>query len=190
MARNIGTIDQVIRGMLGLALIAYVGKDGYPHAGFGPCGAGRHLSVRHRYPFALSVLRCVGLHHIRTSGSLGLKPPGRGGGNGVSPSRGRPIRQRLYGILDQGSGVDSFGAVVNWTLIGLIIVTLALTVLESVPRLAALRMARRSKRSNTLPWSPFLSNMRRDCGQRSNIRRGAASAPFALARALRPARPA
>jgi Protein of unknown function (DUF2892) len=28
MPRNIGTIDQVIRAMLGLALIAYVGKDG------------------------------------------------------------------------------------------------------------------------------------------------------------------
>ena len=51
---------------------------------------------------------------------------------------GGQFRQRLYGILDQGSGVDSFGAVVNWTLIGLIIVTLASTVLESVPRLAAL----------------------------------------------------
>jgi hypothetical protein len=28
MPRNIGTLDQVIRAMLGLALIAYVGKDG------------------------------------------------------------------------------------------------------------------------------------------------------------------
>ncbi len=28
MPRNIGTIDQVIRAMLGLALIAYIGKDG------------------------------------------------------------------------------------------------------------------------------------------------------------------
>ena len=28
MPRNIGTIDQVIRAMLGLALVAYIGKDG------------------------------------------------------------------------------------------------------------------------------------------------------------------
>jgi Protein of unknown function (DUF2892) len=28
MPRNIGTIDQVIRAILGLALIAYIGKDG------------------------------------------------------------------------------------------------------------------------------------------------------------------
>jgi voltage-gated potassium channel len=47
------------------------------------------------------------------------------------------FRQRLYGILDQGSGADRLSAAVNWTLIGLIIVTLASTVLESVPRLAA-----------------------------------------------------
>lgn len=47
------------------------------------------------------------------------------------------FRQRLYGILDQGSGVDGLGAVVNWTLIVLIVVTLTATVLESVPRLAA-----------------------------------------------------
>ncbi|MET4222115.1 voltage-gated potassium channel [Bradyrhizobium sp. LB14.3] len=50
--------------------------------------------------------------------------------------QGTQFRQRLYGILDQGSAVDRFGAVVNWTLIGLIVVTLAATVLESVPRLA------------------------------------------------------
>jgi voltage-gated potassium channel len=48
------------------------------------------------------------------------------------------FRQRLYGILDQGSGADRLSAAVNWTLIGLIVVTLAATVLESVPRLAAL----------------------------------------------------
>lgn len=47
------------------------------------------------------------------------------------------FRQRLYGILDQGSGADSLSAVANWTLIGLIVVTLTATVLESVPRLAA-----------------------------------------------------
>jgi Protein of unknown function (DUF2892) len=28
MPRNIGTIDQVVRAFLGLALIAYIGKDG------------------------------------------------------------------------------------------------------------------------------------------------------------------
>jgi Protein of unknown function (DUF2892) len=28
MPRNIGKIDQVVRGFLGLALIAYIGKDG------------------------------------------------------------------------------------------------------------------------------------------------------------------
>ena len=28
MPRNIGTIDQVIRATLGLALVAYIGKDG------------------------------------------------------------------------------------------------------------------------------------------------------------------
>jgi voltage-gated potassium channel len=47
------------------------------------------------------------------------------------------FRQRLYGVLDQGSDADRLSAAVNWTLIGLIIVTLASTVLESVPRLAA-----------------------------------------------------
>jgi voltage-gated potassium channel len=56
----------------------------------------------------------------------------------VSRLHGSPqFRQRLYGILDQGSGVDRFGVVVNWTLIGLIVVTLTATVPESVPRLAA-----------------------------------------------------
>jgi voltage-gated potassium channel len=48
------------------------------------------------------------------------------------------FRRRLYGILDEGSGVDRPSVVVNWTLIGLIIVTLAATILESVPNLAAL----------------------------------------------------
>jgi voltage-gated potassium channel len=47
------------------------------------------------------------------------------------------FRQRLYGILDQGSGVGGVSAVVNWTLIGLIVVTLTATVLESLPRLVA-----------------------------------------------------
>ena len=44
------------------------------------------------------------------------------------------FRQRLYEILDHGVG--RLGAVVNWTLVGLIAVTLTATVLESVPRLA------------------------------------------------------
>jgi voltage-gated potassium channel len=48
---------------------------------------------------------------------------------------GRP-RQQLYGVLELGPAAGSVGATVNWILIGLIIVTLAATVLESVPRLA------------------------------------------------------
>jgi voltage-gated potassium channel len=48
------------------------------------------------------------------------------------------LRRRLYGILDEGSGVDRASVVVNSTLIGLIIATLAATILESVPNLAAL----------------------------------------------------
>jgi voltage-gated potassium channel len=48
------------------------------------------------------------------------------------------FRQRLYGILDQGSGADGLSSVLNWSLIGLIVVSLSATVLESVPRLAAL----------------------------------------------------
>jgi voltage-gated potassium channel len=47
------------------------------------------------------------------------------------------FRHVLYGILDQGSGVGGLSAIVNWTLIGLIVLTLIATVLESVPRLAA-----------------------------------------------------
>lgn len=86
--------------------------------------------------FALSALRCFWLHYIWTSGSLGLKPSGSGEGNSVSPSRGAQLRQRQYGIVDQGSGVEILGAIVNWMLIGLIDVTLASTVFESVPRLA------------------------------------------------------
>jgi len=35
MPRNIGTIDQVVRAMFGLALIAYVGKDGTVTPGSG-----------------------------------------------------------------------------------------------------------------------------------------------------------
>jgi voltage-gated potassium channel len=56
----------------------------------------------------------------------------------VSFLQGRTrLRQRLYGILDQGSSLDRFGAVADWALIGLVIATLTATVLESVPRLAA-----------------------------------------------------
>jgi voltage-gated potassium channel len=56
----------------------------------------------------------------------------------VSFLQGRTrVRQRLYGILDQGSSLDRFGAVADWALIGLVIATLTATVLESVPRLAA-----------------------------------------------------
>jgi voltage-gated potassium channel len=47
------------------------------------------------------------------------------------------LRQRLYGILDQDSGADILGAAANWALIGLVVLTLLATVLESVPRLAA-----------------------------------------------------
>ena len=45
------------------------------------------------------------------------------------------IRQQLYGILDQGVG--GLSTIVNWGLIGLIVVTLVATVLQSVPGLAA-----------------------------------------------------
>jgi len=45
------------------------------------------------------------------------------------------LRQQLYGVLDQG--VDGLSTMVNWALIGLIVVTLVATVFESVPRLAA-----------------------------------------------------
>jgi voltage-gated potassium channel len=56
----------------------------------------------------------------------------------VSFLQGRTrLRQRLYGILDQGSSLDRFGAVADWALIGLVIATLTATVLESVPRIAA-----------------------------------------------------
>lgn len=47
------------------------------------------------------------------------------------------LRQQLYGILDPGPGAGRLGVGVNLTLIGLIVVTLAATILESVPRLAA-----------------------------------------------------
>lgn len=46
-------------------------------------------------------------------------------------------RHWLYGILDQGSGVDRLGTFTRWLLIVLIVATLIATVLESVPQLAA-----------------------------------------------------
>jgi voltage-gated potassium channel len=47
------------------------------------------------------------------------------------------LRQRFYVILDQGAVADAASALVNGVLIALIVVTLAETVLESVPRLVA-----------------------------------------------------
>jgi voltage-gated potassium channel len=47
------------------------------------------------------------------------------------------LRQRLYSVLEFGPTAGLVSAAVNWILIGLIILTLAATVLESVPRLAA-----------------------------------------------------
>jgi voltage-gated potassium channel len=47
------------------------------------------------------------------------------------------FRQRLYGVLELGSGAGGLGLLVNWFLIALIVLTLVATVLESVPRLAA-----------------------------------------------------
>ena len=47
------------------------------------------------------------------------------------------FRQRLYGVLEVGAGAGGLSAAINWILIGLIITTLAATVLESVPRLSA-----------------------------------------------------
>ena len=46
MSRNVGSIDQVIRSMLGLALIAYIAKDGVVTPGWGvPVLAGGYLFV-------------------------------------------------------------------------------------------------------------------------------------------------
>lgn len=47
------------------------------------------------------------------------------------------LRQRLYGVLDQGLGSDGLSTAANRALIGLIVITLTATVMESVPRLAA-----------------------------------------------------
>jgi voltage-gated potassium channel len=46
------------------------------------------------------------------------------------------LRRRVYAILEQGDGVDATGRVLNRLLVALIVVTLAATVIESVPELA------------------------------------------------------
>ena len=52
------------------------------------------------------------------------------------------LRSRLYGVLELAPSEGRFGNALHWTLIGLIAVTLAATVLETVPRLAnAYRLA-------------------------------------------------
>jgi hypothetical protein len=65
MRRNIGTIDQVIRFMLGLALISYVAKGRRDLARWGPGGAGRRPSVRDEHLRALSVVQPTWFHHGR-----------------------------------------------------------------------------------------------------------------------------
>ncbi|WP_298252959.1 cyclic nucleotide-gated ion channel [Bradyrhizobium sp.] len=45
------------------------------------------------------------------------------------------LRPRLYNVFESGPAAGRLSATVNWILIGLIVVTLAATVLESVPRL-------------------------------------------------------
>ena len=47
------------------------------------------------------------------------------------------LRQRLYSLLDLGPAAGGLGAAINWSLIALIVASLAATALESVPRLAA-----------------------------------------------------
>jgi voltage-gated potassium channel len=46
-------------------------------------------------------------------------------------------RRRLYLVLDQGAEVGGTSALVNWALVGAIVVTLAATVMQSVPTMAA-----------------------------------------------------
>jgi voltage-gated potassium channel len=46
------------------------------------------------------------------------------------------LRRRVYAVLDHGDGVDGIGLALNRFLIALIVVTLAATVIESVPDLA------------------------------------------------------
>ena len=47
------------------------------------------------------------------------------------------VRQSVYRVLESGPGTRSVGTAVAWVLTGLIVVTLAATIIESVPRLAA-----------------------------------------------------
>jgi voltage-gated potassium channel len=49
----------------------------------------------------------------------------------------RHARRQLYLVLDQGAEVGAISAVVNWALVGAIVVTLAATVMQSVPAMAA-----------------------------------------------------
>lgn len=49
----------------------------------------------------------------------------------------RHARRRLYLVLDQGAEVGGLSSVVNWALVGAIVVTLAATVMQSVPTTAA-----------------------------------------------------
>jgi voltage-gated potassium channel len=49
----------------------------------------------------------------------------------------RHARRRLYLVLDQGAEIGGISAVVNWALVGAIVVTLAATVMQSVPTSAA-----------------------------------------------------
>lgn len=49
----------------------------------------------------------------------------------------RHARRRMYLVLDQGAEVGGISAVVNWALVGVIVVTLAATVMQSVPTMAA-----------------------------------------------------
>jgi voltage-gated potassium channel len=46
------------------------------------------------------------------------------------------LRRRVYAVLEQGDGADGVGLALNRFLIALIVVTLAATVVESVPELA------------------------------------------------------
>lgn len=49
----------------------------------------------------------------------------------------RHARRGLYLVLDQGAEVGGISAVINWALVGAIVVTLAATVMQSVPAMAA-----------------------------------------------------
>ena len=66
MRRNIGTIDQVIRAMLGLALVAYVVKDGALLPGGGP------EALAGVYLFATGIFEYCPLYRL-----LGLSTVGR-----------------------------------------------------------------------------------------------------------------